>query len=69
MISSAALLAEIRTLSPALRKEAEDYISFLKKKMESERSPLKDREFGYGKGKVWISEDFDAPLDDFSEYR
>lgn len=24
--------------------------------------------FGSAKGKVWISEDFDAPLDDFAEY-
>ncbi|MDR1044149.1 MAG: DUF2281 domain-containing protein [Candidatus Adiutrix sp.] len=23
---------------------------------------------GLGKGKVWMSEDFDAPLDDFAEY-
>jgi hypothetical protein len=24
--------------------------------------------FGQGKGKVWMAEDFDAPLDDFAEY-
>jgi len=24
--------------------------------------------FGSGKGKIWMSEDFDAPLEDFKEY-
>lgn len=31
-----------------------------------ERSP---REPGSAKGKIWMSDDFDAPLEDFAEYR
>lgn len=26
------------------------------------------REMGFLKGKIWMADDFDAPLDDFSEY-
>lgn len=26
------------------------------------------RQFGSAKGKIWMSEDFDEPLDDFQEY-
>ena len=30
--------------------------------------PLKEREFGCMKGKIWMADDFDAPLDDFKDY-
>ena len=33
-------------------------------KSEEERRPV----FGSGKGKMWIAEDFDAPLDELREY-
>ena len=28
----------------------------------------KKRKFGSGKGMIWISDDFNSPLDDFKEY-
>lgn len=28
----------------------------------------RERHFGSVKGKIWISDDFDAPLDDFRDY-
>lgn len=33
------------------------------------RSPRKARKPGSAKGKIWIAEDFDAPLEDFKDYR
>ena len=29
---------------------------------------LKEREFGCVKGKYWMADDFDAPLEDFKDY-
>ncbi|MGQ0528259.1 MAG: type II toxin-antitoxin system Phd/YefM family antitoxin [Panacagrimonas sp.] len=33
-----------------------------------EAAPLKERRFGELKGKIWIADDFDAPLEDFKDY-
>ncbi|QXD17249.1 type II toxin-antitoxin system prevent-host-death family antitoxin [Rhodocaloribacter litoris] len=30
--------------------------------------PGRRREFGSAKGKIWMSEDFDEPLEDFRDY-
>ena len=30
--------------------------------------PNKEREFGCLKGQIWMSDDFDAPLEDFKDY-
>lgn len=30
--------------------------------------PLTERRFGGLKGKIWIADDFDAPLEDFKDY-
>jgi antitoxin component of RelBE/YafQ-DinJ toxin-antitoxin module len=32
------------------------------------KKPRKPVEFGRLKGKIWMSDDFDEPLDDFEEY-
>ncbi|MBA2691048.1 MAG: DUF2281 domain-containing protein [Rubrobacter sp.] len=45
--------------------EAEDGNVF--KLVPSER-PKKRGFVGSGKGRIWVSEDFDAPLEDFDEY-
>lgn len=37
-------------------------------KLTAIKSKKKQRQFGSAKGMIQISEDFDAPLDDFSEY-
>jgi prevent-host-death family protein len=33
-----------------------------------EPPPLKKRRLGGLKGKIWIADDFDAPLEDFKDY-
>ncbi|WP_227517604.1 DUF2281 domain-containing protein [Parathermosynechococcus lividus] len=32
-------------------------------------SPAKRRQRGSAKGQIWMAPDFDAPLEDFQEYR
>ncbi len=66
-MSTAALLTEITALPPELRREVEDFVAFLHTK-KSRSKLIREREFGYAKGKVQLSQDFDAPLDDFKEY-
>lgn len=61
------LLKEIETLPESLRKEVEDFVSFLKEKHVKTKT-LEKREYGYAKGKVKMSADFDAPLEDFKDY-
>ncbi|PQA60504.1 type II toxin-antitoxin system VapB family antitoxin [Siphonobacter curvatus] len=65
---STTLLSEIRSLSPELQQEVEHFVQFLKAKMDRE-STLNEREYGYAKGKVHLSNDFDDPLEAFEEYR
>ena len=58
---------EIDSLPIALRKEVADFVDFLKTKHKI-KSKVKTREFGYAKGKIHLSDDFDEPLDIFKDY-
>jgi len=58
---------EIKSLPKALREEMADFVAFLKAKTKSKKQ-LKQREFGFAKGKIKLSKDFDEPLDIFKEY-
>jgi len=66
-MSTTHLLTEIQALSPELRRETEHFVEFLRTKQQSQTTS--EREFGFAKGKVWLSPDFDAPLDDFADYQ
>lgn len=66
-MSTTALLTEITALPPELGREVEDFVAFLRTKTQR-GTRLVEREFGYAKGKVKLSDDFDAPLDEFTEY-
>lgn len=66
-MSTTALLTEITALPPELRQEVEDFVAFLRAKKQR-TVKLKEREFGYAKGKVRLTKDFDEPLDEFNEY-
>ncbi|PZU86703.1 MAG: hypothetical protein DI529_08270 [Chryseobacterium sp.] len=69
-MTTLSLYKKIENLSPALRKEAEDFIEFLlDKTKKKEKTPKKPKKtFGSLKGKVSLSEDFDSPLEDFKDY-
>lgn len=62
------LYSKIHSLPNSLKSEVNDFIDFLiaKRKREVKK---KEPKFGCAKGQIYISPDFDDPLDDFKEYR
>jgi|JI9StandDraft_1071089.scaffolds.fasta_scaffold726004_1 outer membrane protein OmpA-like peptidoglycan-associated protein len=66
-MTNASLNFEINNLPKSIRDEIKDFVDFLKLKNSKEKKITK-REFGFGKGKVKLSNDFDDPLDEFKEY-
>lgn len=58
---------EIAKLPLELKKEVADFVDFLKTKTPKV-SEIKEREFGYAKGKIHLSDDFDEPLEEFNNY-
>jgi hypothetical protein len=66
-----ALLEQIQRLPESVQQEALQYIKGLAAKHNrSVQMPLLNRNnaFGIWKGEVWMSDDFNAPLDDLQEY-
>ena len=66
-MTNTSLKIEIESLPISLRKEVADFVAFLKMK-NKKNVRIKSREFGYAKGKIQLSKDFDEPLDIFKEY-
>jgi hypothetical protein len=66
-MTNSTLKIEINSLPLELRQEVADFVAFLKHKT-NKKSSLKSREFGFAKGKIVLSEDFDTPLDEFKNY-
>lgn len=62
------LYAKLVELPDELKKEANDFVEFLKTKV-SGKGISKKRKAGLAKGLIEMSEDFDEPLEDFKEYR
>jgi hypothetical protein len=61
------LFTKINYLPADLKSELNDFIDFLLSK-SNKRNNKKQPKFGSGKGKIYVSSDFDEPLDDFKEY-
>ena len=66
-MTNTSLKIEIESLPISLRKEVADFVAFLKMK-NKKNVRIKSREFGYAKGKIKLSKDFDEPLDIFKDY-
>jgi hypothetical protein len=63
----AQLYSKISVLPTDLQSEVNDFVDFLlskKKKVSKSKKPV----FGCAKGEIFISQDFDEPLEDFKEY-
>ena len=61
------LYSKINSLPKDIKSEVSDFIDFLltkRKKEVKNRKPV----FRCAKGQIYISPDFDEPLDDFKEY-
>jgi len=66
-MESLQLYKKINSLSGDLKKEVNDFVDFLLSKKKS-RIRKKQPKFGSAKGQIYISPDFDEPLDDFKNY-
>jgi hypothetical protein len=66
-MSISTLKIEIESLPTSLQLEVADFVAFLKLK-NKRKVEIKSREFGYAKGKIQLSKDFDEQLDLFKEY-
>ena len=66
-MTSTSLKIDLNSLPKSIRDEVADFVEFLKKKNKT-KTKLKAREFGFAKGKIKLSDDFDAPLDEFKAY-
>jgi hypothetical protein len=66
-MSSLSLYTRVDLLPQNLKQEVSDFIDFLIKKTSDQKGKVIPQ-FGSAKGKITMSEDFDAPLDDFKEY-
>lgn len=60
------VIEKINSLPIELQKEVEDFIDFLKSKVENNKDGK--RKLGLAKGQIKMSADFDEPLEDFKEY-
>jgi len=67
-MSSADLFLKFNSLPEDLRKKVLAYMESLLTGQPKPEEPPKKRIAGLLKGKIWIADDFDAPLDDFKEY-
>lgn len=64
------LYNKINSLPDNLKSEVINFIDFLMAKKKKEIKIRKKKpQYGYAKGQIYISPDFDDPLDDFKEYR
>lgn len=62
------LYTQINSLPENLKEEVRDFVEFLKTKADKQKGKKGMRQFGQLKGKILLSKDFDAPLDDFKEH-
>ena len=62
------LYTQINSLPSDLKKQVEEFVALLSTKRQGSKNPEAEREFGILKGKLALSKDFDAPLEDFKEY-
>ena len=61
------IFLKLNSLKPSLKSEVYDFVDFLFKKQEKEIS-VNIPQFGCGKGRFKLSDDFDTPLDELKEY-
>ncbi len=66
-MESTKLHTKISTLPPNLKSEVNDFVDFLLNKRRKEIKKKKPK-FGCVQGKIYMSPDFDEPLDDFKDY-
>jgi len=61
------LISKLNYLPADLKSEVNDFIDFLLSKRKKEMKK-KIPKFGCAKGQIYVSPDFDEPLEDFKDY-
>ncbi|MEO1417667.1 MAG: DUF2281 domain-containing protein [Bacteroidota bacterium] len=69
-MSSQQITAFIQELPEDLQQEVLSFLEYIRYKQKQKEELSKKTRGGYGiiKGKVWMAEDFDAPLEEFKDY-
>ncbi|MEL6696956.1 MAG: DUF2281 domain-containing protein [Bacteroidota bacterium] len=69
-MSSQQITAFIQGLPEDLQQEVMSFLEYIRYKQKQKEESSKKTRGGYGiiKGKVWMAEDFDAPLEEFKDY-
>lgn len=66
------ILENLEKLPDSLKQEVLHYTEFLvekhAKQLQQEQPQKKKRKAGLLKGKIWMADDFDEPLEDFKDY-
>lgn len=66
------IVEKLEALPESLQLEVLHYIEFLSERYLEKRSEpevqQKNRQAGLLKGKIWMTDDFDAPLEDLKDY-
>lgn len=66
-MNNLSLYNKINSLPENLKKEVQDFVELLQTKVKKEVRK-KPRVFGSLKGKIKMTDDFDAPIEDFKDY-
>jgi hypothetical protein len=66
-MSSKALISKYEQLPPDIQRVVDIFVEALLKK-EVQKVGKGKAKFGSAKVKIWMADDFDAPLDEFKEY-
>ena len=63
-------LEKVKLMPADYQQEIKDFIDFVweKKLGQTLEKPNRDKIIGAFRGKVWMSPDFDEPLEDFKDY-
>jgi hypothetical protein len=66
-MTSLNIYTRFEMLPEHLKQEASDFIDFLTERSKAKKEKISPKP-GSAKGKIHMSEDFDAPLDEFKDY-
>ncbi len=67
-MSTSEIINKIERLPDNFLKSVSDYIDFLLLQAKKDESVANEKKFGSLKGKLWIADDFDAPIDEMKDY-
>ena len=67
IITDIDIYIKLATLPDEMKKEADDFVDFLKTKTLVKEKAKTQRKAGLAKGLIQMKKDFDEPLDDFKE--